>query len=423
MNWPRERLRPRSTRPPYLTELCLKLPLETSLSMNSRTDLPFALAARNDAIEPFHVMEIVKAAAALQAQGEDVIHMSIGEPDFTAPPAVQAALVAAVQAGQTAYTPALGITPLREAIAAHYAAHGVSVDPARIVITAGASGAMLLALAALVGPGDEVLLPDPTYPCNRHFVSAFGATPVLQPCGPGQAFQLTAADVAARWTPKTRGVMIASPANPTGTSIDPAELAKIHAEVRRRGGFLLVDEIYAGLVYGHEPRSALSLGDDLIVINSFSKYFCMTGWRLGWMVVPPVMVPAVEKLGQNLYICPSALAQHAALACFLPESIAIYEQRRQAFRERRDWLVPALNGLGLSVPVAPDGAFYVYADCSRFAADSEAFAYRVLNDAKVCIVPGRDFGFADPGRYVRLSYATALPRIQEAVQRMAKVLG
>ncbi|MGL4573226.1 MAG: pyridoxal phosphate-dependent aminotransferase [Burkholderiaceae bacterium] len=384
---------------------------------------PFPTARRNALIAPFHVMEIMKDAARMQAAGQDIIHMSIGEPDFTAPPAVAHALARAVTDGQTAYTAAVGTAMLREAIAQFYQDRfHQRVDPARIIITAGASGAMLLALAALIDAGDEVLLPDPSYPCNRHFVSAVGGAAKLMPCGPAQRFQPSAADIARYWSATTKGVMLASPSNPTGTSILPDELRAIHAEVRKRGGFLMVDEIYQSLSYDHAPTTALALGDDILVINSFSKYFNMTGWRLGWLVVPPWMVADLEKLSQNLYICASTLAQHAALACFEPATLAIYEERRAEFQKRRDYLVPALNALGLTVPVMPDGAFYVYADCSKFATDSGEFCERILRDAHVCIVPGKDFGHYEPQRYVRLSYATALPRIEEAVRRITKAI-
>jgi aspartate/methionine/tyrosine aminotransferase len=401
---------------------------------NSSTIIqPMALkmALRNGQIAPFHVMEIVKAAAALSARGEDVIHMSIGEPDFTAPAPVQAELALAVAQGRGAYTSAMGLIELRLAIAGFYRDRfAVEVDPARILITAGASGAMLLALAALVEGGDEVLLPDPSYPCNRHFVASVGASARLIACGPEQRFQLTAADVVAHWNSQTRGVLAASPSNPTGTSIAWPELVAIQQAVLERAGFLMVDEIYQSLSYdlapGQPQKSALSLPQaeqNVIVLNSFSKYFNMTGWRLGWMVVPPAMVANVEKLAQNLFICPSALAQYAALACFSSETLQIYESRRAQFEQRRNYLVPALRKLGFIVPVQPDGAFYVYADASAHDASSDRLAYRLLQEAKVCIVPGKDFGFAAPERYVRLSYATALPRLQEAVERIGRALG
>jgi aspartate/methionine/tyrosine aminotransferase len=383
---------------------------------------PFAQALRNQSIAPFHVMEIMKASALRQAAGHDVIHMSIGEPDFTAPEPVQAALAKAVAKGQTAYTEALGIRPLREAISQFYAERfALTVPVERIVITAGASGAMLLALACLADEGREVLMPDPCYPCNRHFVASVGAKAGLISCDATTAFHPTAEQIDQRWTTNTQGVMLASPSNPTGTSIAPTELAAIHQIVRKHRGFLLVDEIYQCLSYGQAPQTALALGDDVVVINSFSKYFNMTGWRLGWMVVPPWMVSNIEKLAQNLFICASSLAQHAALACFESDTLAIYEARRQEFARRRDFLVPALRDLGIGVPAEPDGAFYIYADVSSKTDDSERWAYEVLERANVCLVPGKDFGFAAPHRHVRLSYATALPRLQQAIERLATI--
>jgi aspartate/methionine/tyrosine aminotransferase len=384
----------------------------------------FALARRTGRIAPFHVMELVKRAAALQAAGHPVIHMSIGEPDFTAPPTVVAALEAAARAGRTGYTAALGIEPLRRAIARDYGERfNLDIGPERIVVTAGASAALSLACSALIDPGDRVLLTDPSYPCNRHFVAACDGVPTLVPVGPETRFQLTVELLRRHWNPQVKGVMIASPANPTGTSIPFAELAGIVGEVRQRKGFTIVDEIYLDLSYGlpgaaARPRSALELGDDIIVTNSFSKFFSMTGWRLGWLVVPQSLVPIFEKLAQNLFICPSALAQHAALACFTPETMAVYAQRREAFRERRDYIVPALESIGLPVPAKPDGAFYVYVDCAGTGMSSTRFCNRLLEEAHVSLVPGVDFGLHEPDRYLRLSYATALPSLKEAIGRM-----
>src|SRR6201996_5509681 len=391
--------------------------------MNTVTEPLVRLAARVDAIQPFYVMELAKEAALLERAGRDIIHMGIGEPDFTAPEPVIEAAASALRRGVTQYTSAVGLHALREAIAGHYARfYGIDVDPARIVVTAGASAALLLACAALVDRDDEVLMPDPSYPCNRHFVAAAEGKPVLVPSGPAERFQLTANDVERLWNARTRGVLLASPSNPTGTSIAPDELRRIVEAVRARGGFTIVDEIYQGLSYGTPPVSALSFGDDVITVNSFSKYFNMTGWRLGWLVVPPTLVDAFEKLAQNLFICASALAQHAALACFEPETIAIYEARRLEFKRRRDFIAPALESLGFTVPVMPDGAFYVYADCSQVnhaaAGDSAALTKAMLHDAGVVLVPGMDFGHYAPRSYIRLSYATAYPKLEEAVARL-----
>jgi aspartate/methionine/tyrosine aminotransferase len=381
------------------------------------------LAARAARIEPFHVMEVVKQADALERAGRSVIHLSIGEPDFTATAAVRRAAALAIEQGRTQYTPALGLHLLRERIAEWYATRfGVRVDPAAIAVTAGASGALLLTCAALVERDTEVLMPDPSYPCNRHFITAFEGRARLVPTGPETRFQLDAALVAQHWAAATRGVLVASPSNPTGTSAASSELGRLIAAVHARNGFVISDEIYLGLSYDEIASTALAISDQVIVINSFSKYFAMTGWRLGWVVMPPQLRPALERLAQNLYICASAVAQHAALACFEPESLAIYEAQRAEFRRRRDFLVPALEDLGFGVPVRPDGAFYVYADISRFGEDSDRFVDSVLQATGVCMVPGKDFGVHSPQRFVRISYATSYERLCEAVERLQKYL-
>lgn len=393
------------------------------------------IAQRAQRIEPFYVMEVAKAAAeraALVAHTDaPMIFLNIGEPDFTAPPLVQEAAARAVHDGLTQYTPALGLSALRERISAWYATRfGVNVPARRIVVTAGASAALQLACLALVEAGDEVLMPDPSYPCNRHFVSAAEGRAVLVPTTAAERFQLSAAQVRAHWVNgQTQGVLLASPSNPTGTSIHPRELRAIHNEVSQRGGFTLIDEIYLGLSYDAQfGQSALGLDDQVISINSFSKYFNMTGWRLGWLVVPDALLPVVERLAQNLFICASTVAQHAALACFEDDSIAEYERRRAEFKARRDFFVPALNVLGLNVPVMPDGAFYAWADCTA-ACDklgiqgSWDFAFEVMKQANIAIAPGRDFGHADTARYVRFSTARSLPELQAAVARLQTLLG
>ena len=398
------------------------------------------LARRLDHIEPFYVMECAKAAAELARSpacdprlgGQPMIFLNIGEPDFTAPPLVQQAAERAIRDGRSQYTDATGLPALRERISQWYATRfGLAVPARRIVVTAGASAALQLACLALLDAGDEVLLPDPSYPCNRHFVAAADGVPVLLPATAEDRFQLSAAGVEAAWTARTRGVLLASPSNPTGTSIERAEMGRIAQAVRARGGFTVVDEIYLGLSFDDRfSHSALEHGvghgDDIVSINSFSKYFSMTGWRLGWLVVPDAMLEAVEKLAQNLYICASTVAQHAALACFEPESLTEYERRRDAFRARRDFLVPALNRLGLRVPVLPDGAFYAWADCSAHAdmagGGSWDFCFDMMRRAQVAITPGRDFGRADTARFVRLSYASSMAHLQEAVHRLGKAL-
>jgi len=387
------------------------------------------ISERAQRIEPFYVMEVAKAAQALASEvahtDRPMIFLNIGEPDFTAPSLVQAAATRAIAQGATQYTQALGLQALRERISAWYAARfQVHVPASRIVVTAGASAALQLACLALINRGDEILTPDPSYPCNRHFVSAADGTAVLVPTTAAERFQLTAEKVAAAWTNNTRGVLLASPSNPTGTSIHPDELRRIHHVVQARGGITLVDEIYLGLshddAYGH---SALAISDDIISINSFSKYFNMTGWRLGWLVVPEAVVPVIERLAQNLFICPSTIAQHAALACFEPEMLAIYEQRRAEFKARRDYFIPALNALGLTVPVMPDGAFYAWADCSAHCQrlglkDSWDFAFAAMRQAHVAITPGRDFGQAETAQFVRFSTARSMGELQTAIARL-----
>lgn len=377
------------------------------------------LASRLGNIAPFHVMELAKMAAELEQQGRNIIHMGIGEPDFTAPPAVVQAASRAMASGQMQYTAATGLPELREAIAQHYwRTYQLKIPPSRIVVTAGASAALLLACAALVEKGSEVLMPDPSYPCNRHFVAAFDGVARMIPSGPAERFQLSDAMVREHWNGATRGVLLASPSNPTGTSIAADELAKIVSTVREKGGFTIVDEIYQGLTYEGPPFSALSLGEDVIVINSFSKYFNMTGWRLGWLVLPECLIQHIEKLAQNLFICPSAIAQHAGLACFLPPSIELYEERKAEFRRRRDYIVPAMLDLGFRVPVVPDGAFYVYADCSALSDDADRLTIDMLNKAGVVMVPGLDFGPSFARQYVRISYANSIENLQEAVHRL-----
>ena len=391
-------------------------------------------STRAERIEPFYVMEVAKAAQALARDvagtREPMIFLNIGEPDFTAPPLVQQAAERAIRDGLTQYTNALGLEPLRERISAWYATRfGVDVPARRIVVTAGASAALQLACLALIDAGDEILMPDPSYPCNRHFVSAAEGKAVLIPTTAEERFQLSAAKVQAAWGTQTRGVLLASPSNPTGTSIAPDELRAIHEVVRAKGGLTIIDEIYLGLSYEEQyGHSALALGDDIISINSFSKYFNMTGWRLGWMVVPDAMVPVVERLAQNLFICASTISQHAALACFEPESIAEYERRRAEFKARRDYFLPELNKLGLTVPVMPDGAFYAWADCTQVAhklgvEGSWDFAFELMRRAHLAITPGRDFGSADTASYVRFSTANSMAQLQEAVARLQRLIG
>ncbi len=379
-------------------------------------------AARAAQIEPFEVMEVLARANELERAGRHIVRMEIGEPDFTAPEPVVEAAAQAMRDGLTAYTAALGITELREAIADFYGQrYGIQVSPGRIAVTAGASGALLLTLAALIDPGDEVLVPDPGYPCYRHFVRAFEGAARALPVAAEADFQPTASQVEAAWGPRTKALLLGSPSNPTGTLIAPKELARIARFIERQGGVLIADEIYHGLVYAESVRTALELPGNIVVINSFSKYFCMTGWRLGWAVLPEALVRSFEKLAQHFFICPPALSQRAALAAFEPATIEILEQRRDEFRARRDFFVPALERIGFGLPARPNGAFYVYADCSPFHADGRAFTFDVLLErAGVAATPGSDFGSNGTGRFVRFAYTRSMEEIEEGADRIRR---
>lgn len=379
-------------------------------------------ATRMDGIAPFHVMDILARAQALEAAGRDIIHLEIGEPDFATPEPVVAAGIAALRAGHTHYTGALGLPALREAIAGFYAARWqAAVDPARIVVTPGASGALLLTLGLLAGPGDEVLMADPGYPCNRHFAHFCDARAVTVPVDAGSGFQLTLESLQRHATSATRAVLIASPSNPTGTAMSSDELARIRDWCRVQGVALIVDEIYLALTYDGSEHSA-ARWDDTFVVNSFSKYFSMTGWRLGWLVAPAWAMPALERLAQNLFLAAATPAQHAALAAFSPATLDELETRKAELRTRRDFLLPALRERGFDIPLAPQGAFYLYADCSRLTSDSYAFANLLLEQASIAATPGVDFGSHRAARHIRFAYTQPLPRLADAMARLDRFL-
>jgi aspartate/methionine/tyrosine aminotransferase len=381
------------------------------------------IARRMTEIQPFQVMEIWNRAKEMEAQGRHIVRMQIGEPDFTAPDPVIAACTEALKQNPIHYTSALGMPLLRHAISRHYRErYRLEVPASRIAVTAGASGALMIAAGILVNPGDEILMPDPAYPCNRHLVRFFEGRVKSIPVGPQTQYQLTRELVESNWSEKTRGVLIASPSNPTGTMIAPAEMRGIIEAVHARGGVAIIDEIYQGLTYASGFESALAHSDRVFVVNSFSKYFSMTGWRLGWLVAPQDCVREIETFAQNAFICPSAPAQYAGIAAFAPDTTAILEQRRDEFRRRRDYLLPALRELGFSIPVTPEGAFYIYAGIERFATDSGKFALDVLDQAGVAITPGKDFGANRAEHYVRFAYTRSMSDLQEGVQRLGKFL-
>lgn len=374
-------------------------------------------------IQPFHVMEVMERARQLEAQGRSIIHMEIGQPNFGAPPQVISRAISAMQSEPLGYTTTLGLPALREAIAGHYAGqYGIRIATERVAVTSGASGAFVIALGVLVNPGDEVLMPDPCYSCNPNFVRLFDGIPVFMAVDERQAYQPVLADVQRCWTARTRGILLASPSNPTGTLMAPDEINAIARWVHAQGGFVIMDEIYQGLVYDEPWSTAASLSPEIWIINSFSKYFGMTGWRLGWMLVPEQHLRDVEKLAQNAFICPPSPAQHAALAAFQEDTLRILEDRRLDLQRRRDFLVPALAKLGFRVPSAPSGAFYVYADCQAFSKDSAQLAMDFLEKAGVAITPGMDFGSHRAARHVRFAYTRGLDELEEGVRRLSGLL-
>lgn len=384
---------------------------------------PGIWADRIAEIEPFRVVEVLQRATELSESGREIVHMAAGEPDFsTAEPIIEAGR-AALASGATHYSGAAGIAPLREALSDHYARiYGLDINPNRIMITPGASGALLLLSALLMNPGDGMLMTDPGYPCNRHFLRLVEGRGQLVPVDASSHYQLTGELVARHWRENTIGVLVASPANPTGTTLSREELSDLARVVRARRGYLLVDEIYHGLGYDAQTPSVLEVDPEAFVINSFSKYFGMTGWRLGWLVAPEAAVAEMEKLAQNLFISMSTVAQHAALAGFEPATREILDGRREIFRQRRDFLLPAVREIGFEVPCPPQGAFYIYADASRFTNDTQAFCLELLEEHGVALTPGVDFGHHRAAEHLRFSYTTGMDRLEMAVDRLAEVL-
>ena len=378
---------------------------------------------RANAITPFYAMAFSEKASALEAKGHHVVRLNIGEPDFGAPGPVVQAMQDVMEKAELPYTSALGLPALREAIAGFYGQrHGVTVNPNNVVVTAGASAALLLVSAALVNHGDKVMLADPAYPCNRQFIRSFGGQLQSIPAGAEQRFQLTPQSVQANWESDTKGVMLASPSNPTGTSVPESDLAAVCDFVKSRDGWRIVDEIYLNLSHHGHAQTVLAFDPDAIVINSFSKYFGMTGWRLGWCVVPDDMVPVMERLAQNLYICPSTPAQYAALACFTPETLNVCEGRRDILLHRRQRVLDGLKQAGLSVDVEPDGAFYVYINVTSTGLNAMTFCERLLEEQHVALTPGNDFGGATGDDYVRLSFAASETALDEGIKRIGTFL-
>jgi len=389
-------------------------------------------ADRTGLINPFRVMDVLERARQLELAGVDVVHLEVGEPDFATAPQIVAAGIKALQQGHTAYTPAAGLPALRERIAGFYAAHhGVTVDPSRILVTPGASGALVLAANLLLNAGDTVLLPDPSYPCNRNYVHLVGGKAVLMPpASPGSAAP-TLAQLNEVYDKSVKGLWLASPANPTGAVVHAEDVKMLSDWASAHDVHLLMDEIYQGLDYADDPADARAMGNlpsalrynpANLVVNSFSKYFGMTGWRVGWLVVPQALAATANILAQNLFIAAPTPAQHAALRAFDEDVIEVLEQRREAFRQRRDFLCNALRTLGFSLPWQADGAFYCYAGIERFSDDSEAFCRMLLEEHGVAVTPGTDFGNHDAHKYVRFAFTNAMPRLELAVERLQRAL-
>ena len=396
------------------------------------TDFRLTPADRTRLVNPFRVMNVLERARQLELNGRNIIHLEVGEPDFTTAAPVAEAGIKALAAGQTAYTPAAGLPVLRERISRFYREHhGVDIAGQRILITPGASGALVLLANLLLNAGDTVLMPDPSYPCNRNFVHLTGARArLVPPEKPGDAAP-SETQLNQVLDDSVRGLWLASPANPTGAVIPHEHLAVLARWAQNHRVHLMVDEIYHGLDFASDGSpgkamgnlpTALSLSGDTIVVNSFSKYFGMTGWRVGWIVVPEYLVEMANILAQNLFISAPTISQLAALRAFDADVVEILEQRREAYRQRRDFLASSLRSLGFVLPWEPQGAFYCYADISRFSDDCEDFCHQLLEHHGIAATPGTDFGDYQARRYVRFAYTSSMPNLEKAMERLANAI-
>jgi len=376
--------------------------------------------ARSKRINPFYVMELLEQARDMERSGRSVVHMEIGEPDFPTPKRVKDAAIRAIKQGRTFYTESLGLPELREKIAQHYRKlHGVRVSPERVVVTNGTSGAFLLLASVLLSRRRNLVLPDPGYPCYKNFGMLADATIRPVHVSVDSRFEITP-KVIDRLSVVPHVLLIANPSNPTGSLYADESLARLWDAVSWKGGLMVVDEIYSGLVYDRTFRTALSLSDEIIVVNGLSKTHAMTGWRLGWMVVPQALVRPIQKVAQNVFISAPTIAQYAALEAI--DASQAVEEMRQTYLKRRNYLVPALRRLGFSVPIMPRGAFYVYAGIERWRMDSMEFVQRALKDALVAITPGYDFGAYLSDSHVRFSYANDLDQLKEGCRRIGRWL-
>jgi len=382
------------------------------------------IACRMSDIAPFHVMKILARARQLESQGHDIVHMEVGEPDFETPGLITQAGIAALQQGKTHYTPATGLPALKQAIADYYKSeYGVALNPARVIVTPGSSGALQLLMSLLVNPDDRVLLTDPGYPCNRHFVRLVEGVPVSIPVDHTTGYQIDV-DIARKyWQENTRAVLLASPSNPTGSMVNLDQMTELAGFLAEKNAFLIMDEIYQGITFDNDSVTALQSGaHNLFVVNSFSKYFAMTGWRLGWLIVPENFIDAADRYAQNVFLAAQTMAQIAALQALQPGVISELKQRTGEFRKRRDYLIPELEKLGFRLKSKPGGAFYLYMDCSALTDDSFQFCVDLLEQAGVAITPGIDFGEYQAEKYVRFAYTTSIENLEEGVNRISDYL-
>jgi aspartate/methionine/tyrosine aminotransferase len=374
------------------------------------------ITKRAEKIAPFYVMELLEKAKAMEAQGENIVHMEVGEPDFCTPEAVKERAIKAIQENCTFYTHSLGIPELRNRVAEYYREReGVDVAPERVVITNGTSGAFLLLSAILLDRTKPLGISDPGYPCYRNFGLLVDSPTILVPVTEESRFEVTV-DHLKRLKKLPSALIISTPSNPTGVVYREDTLRDLHRFMVGKGKVLIVDELYNGLTYGVKPKTALSLSEEIVVINGFSKTHAMTGWRIGWMVVPPELVRPIQKVAQNVFISPPSVAQYAGLQAF--DVTDDLENMRKAYESRRDFILAALKRMGFRIPVDPDGAFYIYADISRWGLDSMVFVERALREAKVALTPGYDFGFFKADSHVRFSYANSLEMLEEGCKRL-----
>lgn len=374
------------------------------------------ITKRASHITPFYVMELLEKAKELEAGGVDIVHMEVGEPDFQSPAAVKEEGIRAIREDRTFYTHSLGLPELREKIAEHYAkSQGVIISPERIVITNGTSGAFLLLSATLLEAGDFLLSTDPGYPCYKNFGLLVDAAMLPVPVTEETSYMLTAEHLRhIREVPKV--AIISNPSNPTGSVSTDESISHLNSWLTSKGALLVVDEIYSGLFYGSAIRTALTISDDIVVVNGFSKTYAMTGWRLGWMVVPKALVRPIQKIAQNVFISPPSISQHAALIAL--DVADELEDMRRTYKARRDFMLERLRGLGFRIPIDPLGAFYIYAGIERWGLDSMEFAERALREARTAVTPGYDFGAFRAGSHVRFSYANSSDRLKEGCDRL-----